>query len=237
MRGWREQEQKAFAHMATELGKVAAPNGRSTLCNTATELSAYELERLENIRRNQRVLEALGLVRSDAELHEELRSKGKPKAKKQREDPESADGIRAAVRRSQRLAGVPAGTNGDGEAGTPASSSTPNICSGTVDHDEAKAEYELWTQRWSQKQRGVTIVGTASYAHTLMRVMSMSESALSNRIKAIERACGQHAVVKMRLFATVLALEGYVELAEDASAAYERLRDKLGEPGSGDGED
>ena len=34
----------------------------------------------------------------------------------------------------------------------------------------------------------------------------------------------------MKLFATILALEGYVELAEDASSAYERLREKLGEP-------
>ena len=73
-------------------------------------------------------------------------------------------------------------------------------------------------------------MGTASYAHTLMRVMTMAENGLVNRIKAIERACGQHAVAKMKLFATVLALEGYVDLAEDASSAYERLKEKLGEP-------
>jgi len=34
----------------------------------------------------------------------------------------------------------------------------------------------------------------------------------------------------MKLFATILALEGYVGLAEDASAAYERLRERLGAP-------
>ena len=34
----------------------------------------------------------------------------------------------------------------------------------------------------------------------------------------------------MKLFATILALEGYVELAEDASSAFERLRQKLGDP-------
>ena len=33
-------------------------------------------------------------------------------------------------------------------------------------------------------------------------------------LQAIERACGQHAVAKMKLFATILALEGYVDLAE-----------------------
>ena len=47
-----------------------------------------------------------------------------------------------------------------------------------------------------------------------MRVMTMTDAGLSNRIKAIERACGQHAVAKMKLFATILALEGYVDLAE-----------------------
>ena len=35
----------------------------------------------------------------------------------------------------------------------------------------------------------------------------MSESALAGRIKAIERAKGKHAVIKMRLFARVLFLE------------------------------
>ena len=57
--------------------------------------------------------------------------------------------------------------------------------------------------------------------------MTMSETGLANRVKAIERACGQHAVAKMKLFATVLALEGYVELAEDASSAYGRLKELL----------
>jgi hypothetical protein len=117
---------------------------------------------------------------------------------------------------------------------TPASSST---CSGSVDHEDARAEYEQWTERWSRKQAGVTLVGTASYSHTLMRVMTLTEPALANRIKAIERSCGQHAVAKMKLFATVLALEGYVELAEDASSAYERLREKLGEPGGYEAEE
>ena len=193
------------------------------------ELSDYEKQRLENIARNQKVLEALGLVRSDAELHDQLRSsKEKPKAGKRQktaDDPASAESFRAAVRRSQRLAGVPADLGDSG----PDSSPMASLPAGTADHAGARAEYDQWTQRWCSKQKGTTVVGTASYEHTLMRVMTMSESALANRIKAIERACGQHAVAKMKLFATILALEGYVELAEDASAAYERLRDKLGD--------
>ena len=66
-----------------------------------TELSDYEKERLANIARNQKVLESLGLVRRDAELHESIRSKEAPK-KKRKIDPESADAVRAAVRRSAR---------------------------------------------------------------------------------------------------------------------------------------
>lgn len=199
----------------------------------SNDLSAYEKQRLENIARNQKVLEALGLVRGDAELHQELRNQksgGGKKRQKLDPYPNSAEAVRADVRRSQRLAGLPA----DDADGTPVicSSSAPQSSrpSSSAAHDEARAEYEGWTQRWSQKQAGATLVGTASYAHTLMRVMTMTETALANRIKAIERACGQHAVAKQKLFATILALEGYIDLAEEASSAYERLREKLGEP-------
>lgn len=53
-------------------------------------------------------------------------------------------------------------------------------------------------RRWAGRQKKQTIVGTASYSHTLMRVRTMSEQALGNRIKAIERAKGQHAVVSFQ---------------------------------------
>ena len=48
-------------------------------------LSDYEKQRLDNIARNQKVLIALGLVRSDAEKHEELRAGNAPKAKRQKD--------------------------------------------------------------------------------------------------------------------------------------------------------
>jgi hypothetical protein len=80
----------------------------------------------------------------------------------------------------------------------------------------------------------------------------MDEAALGRRIAAIERAKGRHAVVKMRLFARVLflearpsraraqrcvrawqlltrALQGYEELAQDATAALLRLIEILGD--------
>ena len=79
-------------------------------------------------------------------------------------------------------------------------------------------------------------MGTASYQHTLMRVRTMSEPALGNRVKAIERAKGKHAVVKMKLFARVLFLEGYEELSTLATESLERLVAELGDPDV-DGED
>ena len=43
---------------------------------------------------------------------------------------------------------------------------------------------------------------------------------------------GQHAVIKMRLFARVLCLEGYDELAAEATESLKRLVEVLGDPGS-----
>ena len=57
-----------------------------------------------------------------------------------------------------------------------------------------------------------TFVLACSLTHLL--TYSLTTHLLTHRIKAIERACGQHAVAKMKLFATILALEGYVDLAE-----------------------
>jgi hypothetical protein len=57
----------------------------------------------------------------------------------------------------------------------------------------------------------------------------MSEKALLNRVKAIERAKGAHAVTKMRLFARVAFLEGFPEVAEAATEALGRLVELLGD--------
>ena len=139
------------------------------------ELSEYEKQRNENIARNQRVLEALGLVRSDAELHHECRSRAKePKAKRQKEDPNSAEAVRAAVRRSHRLAGIAA--DEDHSSPQPSTSQTDTV---PQKHEDAKAEYDLWTQRWCRKQAGVTIVGTASYAHSAWLSLEPSTSGLA----------------------------------------------------------
>ena len=98
-------------------------------------------------------------------------------------------------------------------------------------HERDAAAY---ARRNAGCQAKVSVVGTASYQHTLMRARTMSHPALANRIKAIERAKGKHAVVKMRLFARVLFLEGNEGLADDAAAALARLIDELGDPDARD---
>mmetsp|Transcript_13563 Transcript_13563/g.19402 ORF Transcript_13563/g.19402 Transcript_13563/m.19402 type:complete len:244 (-) Transcript_13563:1446-2177(-) len=65
---------------------------------------------------------------------------------------------------------------------------------------------------------------TATYEHCLMRVKTMSEKGLINRVKAIERASGRHCIVKMAIFKSCLQDEGLWELAELASEALERLK-------------
>lgn len=69
-----------------------------------------------------------------------------------------------------------------------------------------------------------TSKGTASYEHCLHRVKSMSDEALANRIKAIERARGRFCIAKMEIFESVLRDQGLTELADDARAALLRLQ-------------
>lgn len=65
---------------------------------------------------------------------------------------------------------------------------------------------------------------TATYEHCLMRIRSMTEKGLLNRVKAIERAAGKHCVVKMAIFKSCLQDEDMWDLAEKASEALERLK-------------
>ena len=91
------------------------------------------------------------------------------------------------------------------------------------------AEKAFLSLRNKSKQKKQTIVGTASYQHTLMRVRTMTEPKLRNRMKAISRAKGQHCVTKMRLFARILFLEGYEELAEECAEELKELIEILGD--------
>lgn len=71
---------------------------------------------------------------------------------------------------------------------------------------------------------------TATYEHCLMRVRTMAEKGLANRIRAIERAAGKHCVVKMAIFKSCLQDENMWELAGEAADALERLKGMLPPP-------
>jgi hypothetical protein len=74
---------------------------------------------------------------------------------------------------------------------------------------------------------------TATYEHTAMRIRTMTEKGLKNRVKAIERAAGKHSVIKMAIFKSCLQDHGLWELAYLASVALERLK-ALKAPGEED---
>uniref|UniRef100_A0A7S2WS01 Uncharacterized protein n=1 Tax=Rhizochromulina marina TaxID=1034831 RepID=A0A7S2WS01_9STRA len=205
-------------------------------------MSEYEELRRRNIERNKEVMRALGLDQTDFALHRAADRKSSasssgPKRKSKKRpaaDPDHAPGPR---RRSSRLQGQSPTSVVDGHAeevlsgGEERGRSTMEAPLHASEEDHALAEAEHL--RWAGKQKKASVVGTASYQHTLHRVRTMDEAALARRIKAIERAAGQHAVVKMRLFARVLCLEGHDELASDATASLQRLIELLGDPGEG----
>lgn len=207
-----------------------------------SDLSEYELLRQKNIARNMEVMRQLGLDASDFTAHrnhgndkgntsndKSTTEKKKAPVKKRKFEAEE----KGVERRSSRILGNSSDLqmlDGDDTDGTVIQPQQPrhhaDLKGSAIDHELAEAEH----LRWAGRQGKVTIVGTASYKHTLMRVRTMSEARLITRIKVIERASGQHAVVKMRLFARVLCLEGYEELAFDAADALTRLIVKLGDP-------
>eukprot|EP01082_Thalassiosira_pseudonana_P011437 g9941.t1 g9941 contig4:918199-918991(+) len=84
------------------------------------------------------------------------------------------------------------------------------------------------------EKAGVMMAGkdnpTATNEHCLMRVRSMTEKGLINRIRMIERAAGKHCVVKMAIFKSCLQEEDMWELAKFASDALERLKGTLPPP-------
>jgi hypothetical protein len=64
-------------------------------------------------------------------------------------------------------------------------------------------------------------------AHTDIHVRSLATAQADEVIELVSHICLQHAVVKMRLFARVLCLEGHDDLAAEATAAFERLVAKV----------
>mmetsp|Transcript_38017 Transcript_38017/g.63815 ORF Transcript_38017/g.63815 Transcript_38017/m.63815 type:complete len:311 (+) Transcript_38017:124-1056(+) len=201
--------------------------------------SAFELAREERIRQNQAMLAKLGLMggrgQNNACPHRiNLKNTKKKKMKMKRTKSKRTDTsytTNVPRRKSRRLAKQGAEISlsvAQASDSTPASSKA-SVSNHRMDFDDKLAEVrELerknrFNRLVQQHFESGKLPRNATYSHTYMRVRTMSPQALEKRIATIEKAQGTWAVVKMRMFAEILALEGHEELATEARSALERL--------------
>ena len=150
-------------------------------------------------RRNEAQLRALGLM--DAKENLAAATAPRPKAPAKRK----ATAPTAPSRKSRRTQGEAPEYGPSLEVGGDATLTGP----GEEEDPELVAAREAARERRYERLmrrhavEGLELPANASYAHTVMRVDTMSEAALSNRVKVMERAAGSYAVIKMRQFAEV----------------------------------
>ena len=225
----------------------------NTIHSKSNFLTEYEKERNARVMRNELLMRRLGLSDFDSYMHnasssknkreeeddssdEKKKKKKKKKEKKRREretdDVEKVVGVRRSSSRLKR------GGGGKGETDEQQQEEDKDIKEDKEEEfkerdEEQERKHRIAEQEFSyrnkMKQKKQTIVGTASYQHTLMRVRTMTEPKLRNRMHAISRAKGQHCVTKMRLFARILFLEGYEELAEECAEELSELIGIIGD--------
>lgn len=156
----------------------------------------------------------------DEEWHGDRRSNAKPKRKFHPKVP------REGHRKSRRLKGEKAVYDSNVEG---------LLCSGNISSLEKEREKGVQECREVRLRAAIAIAAcggadaakknpTATYEHCLMRVKTMKDKALVNRVKAIERSAGKHCVIKMAIFKSCLQDEGMWELAKVAGEALERLK-------------
>ena len=220
--------------------------------DTNSHLTEYEKERNARVMRNERLMQSLGLSSFDVHMHafkkggekdDDDGTKKKKKRKAEREEMRKTKNTTTnnnepvAVRSSSRLRGEKAMTTTRRRRRRRILNDDDNeeeereelMIDEEIERKHLIAEKAFLSLRNKSKQKKQTIVGTASYQHTLMRVRTMTEPKLRNRMKAISRAKGQHCVTKMRLFARILFLEGYEELAEECAEELKELIEILGD--------
>jgi len=221
-----------------------------------TKLSEYEEARARNIEKNNARLRSLGLISAleekqsndlawgrqpiyesedDSSSDEEYSEEGTPKKKKRKKRSKTpSTPRREGSRKSRRLLGLTSDGN-------------------TLDNHKDESEEQRKERIQQEREEMVTecrearlraanevakaghqLAGTknptATYEHCLMRVRTMNEKGLMNRVRAIERAAGKHCVVKMAIFKSCLQDEDMWELASLASEALERLKALLPPP-------
>ena len=220
----------------------------NTIHSKSNFLTEYEKERNARVMRNELLMRRLGLSDFDSYMHNSSSKKGnkreeededdssdekKKKEKKRRKRETDVEKVVFVRRSSSRL------KRGGGETDEQQQQDKEDkdIKEDKEEFKERDEEQERkhriaeqeFSYRNKMKQKKQTIVGTASYQHTLMRVRTMTEPKLRNRMHAISRAKGQHCVTKMRLFARILFLEGYEELAEECAEELSELIGILGD--------
>jgi len=232
----KETEKAAAGAGSGEVAAKAAGDGGAE--EDEMLRSAYQVAREANIRRNLEELRALGLIGDDDESAGGAASDGEgssERAGKKKTKSSSAAKKRAAtrapaepMRKSRRLQRqapehvpegdlpcLPSARDSDGEDDETAPERAYRI---TMERKIARLK-ALHEERATAYKNP-----TATYEHTWKRVRTMTDQALATRIKVIERACGQHCIVKMRMFAEVLIIANKAELAAEATAALGRLR-------------
>ena len=215
--------------------------------DTNSHLTEYEKERNARVMRNERLMQSLGLSSFDVHMHaykkgargEKDDDEKKKKRKRKAEEEEMVRKTKNTTTNNNKPVAVRSSSRLRGEKAT--TTKTTRILNDDDNEEEELmideeierkhliAEKAFLSLRNKSKQKKQTIVGTASYQHTLMRVRTMTEPKLRNRMKAISRAKGQHCVTKMRLFARILFLEGYEELAEECAEELKELIEILGD--------
>ena len=192
-----------------------------------TELSDYERTRAMNIERNNARLRALGLITaaeeknsndlawkrrtdtvaiqiSSVQADPSKQRQGKLEKRKRKEKPSPEE----PARKSLRVQGKdPEGSlylnsGGDNDVTRNNDTTVESIRRSRV--EECRKVRQLAALRYSHltdaEKRAAQENSTATYEHCLQRIRTMTDRALYNRIRTIERAVGKHCVVKMAIF-------------------------------------
>ena len=244
---WAKEERRQCAPPDSyRMGKSTSSSSASS-SSPQSGMSDYELQRLRNIERNNARLRELGLIsfseqlesnnkaavatnqRADTKTNKKSKRPLSPSSSKQPDD--------APQRRtSRRIQGL---TPQDSVRPEPDREKDPNLSTSLEDLRqeqirECRAVRQQRAVEYAQlshaEQRAAHENPTATYEHCQKRIQTMTDKALFNRIKAIERAAGKHSVVKMAIFKSCLQEQGLWELAHEATLALERLKALLPPP-------
>ena len=209
-------------------------------------MSDYELQRLRNIERNNARLRELGLIsfseqvesnnkaavatnqRADTKTNKNSKRPLSPSSSKQPDDAPQ----RRTSRRIQGLTPQDSAPEPDREKDPNRSTSLEDLRQERIRECRAVRQQRAveYAQLSHAEQRAAHENPTATYEHCQKRIQTMTDKALFNRIKAIERAAGKHSVVKMAIFKSCLQEQGLWELAHESTLALERLKALLPPP-------